>query len=127
MATHNRDHIDDVCREAEHDCCPICFEAVFAEPAGPVAQNALGCPRGHAICTSCARKLVRPSKTAPSGLAFRCPLCRSSAALSRLHMMVMLKGTWRDARALFDSDEDEDEWEYPCLRKDRVSAAVQCS
>lgn len=89
--------------------CPVCYEPL-GEPAGPVAQNAVGCPRGHNVCTSCARSLVRPSKFEVSGLVFQCPLCRTGTALTRLQMMVLLKGTWREARLCFETDEDEREW-----------------
>ena len=94
--------------------CPVCYESLD-EHGGLVSDNALGCPRGHNVCTACVRQLVRPKPThshatQQHALVFDCPMCRVRTRLSPFHMMVLVKGSWHGARACFECDEDQRKW-----------------
>jgi len=91
--------------------CPICYKP-FSESTGDLAQNAIECPRGHSVCTTCARSLVRPSKSASSasGLGYKCPLCRSEGILTRLQILALIKGEWKQAYSCFQTREEKQEW-----------------
>ena len=106
--------------------CPVCYDPLGETTDGPVANNALGCPRGHNVCTSCLRKLVKPCRLVPTGLAFWCPLCRTGTAVSRLQFMVLLKGSWKEAHACFECDDAKTAWVGDACRKDWSPAALQC-
>lgn len=81
--------------------CPVCFGPLLGDVYGVTANNSLVCPNRHNTCTRCVKKLVRASEDAPSGFAFRCPMCRVPTGLSRLHMMVVVRETWEEVRKDF--------------------------
>lgn len=106
--------------DGPHECC-ICYEA-FASTADRddltdlLRQNglwddALKCGAGHLVCCRCIRKLLEPRQrrryTSPfgeqdTGLAYRCPMCRSTARLNTMQALVLLKNSWREAANSFD-------------------------
>ena len=92
--------------EMDVEECPVCYGPMWHEGA----DKALACKAGHAICTDCMRKLVKPCADTWTGLCYDCPLCRTSAALSPYHMMVMVKGDWTRAEESFDDREHALDW-----------------
>ena len=78
--------------------CPVCFCALQGDLRGVVTDNSLVCPNGHKVCTGCMRRLVEPCDTEATGFCYRCPMCREEVGLSRLHMMVLVCGTWGRAQ-----------------------------
>ena len=84
--------------------CPVCLEALSERQLEGVRDDALACPRGHNVCAGCVRRLARPTERCGpdcSGLNFVCPLCRSVSCVSNLHMLVLIKGSWRAAAGEF--------------------------
>ena len=114
-----------VCLSSEEAECPICYNPL-GERAGPCMQDSIGCARGHNICTSCARKIVKPCSSVPTGLVFECPVCRTHGVVTRIHLMVLLKGTWRDARKCFEGESEETKWVQSAARTDWSPAALEC-
>ena len=90
--------------------CPICFNALQGDVCGLVADNSLGCPSGHCVCIECLTKLVEPCDEEPTGFCYRCPLCRVDAGLSRLHVMVLIYGSWERAQRKFRCEQDVRRW-----------------
>ena len=89
--------------------CPVCLETCDTSETNPydeeVPNGALMCGNGHAICVGCVAKLVRPGPRCKSPscsqLEYVCPVCRTQACISNFHALVMLKGSWARAHALF--------------------------
>jgi hypothetical protein len=77
---------------------------------GLTADHSVPCPNGHRVCTACLRRLVRPCDSEGTGLYFRCPLCRADAGLSRLHVAVLLLGSWTEVRKVWGGDEEVVRW-----------------
>lgn len=93
--------------------CPVCFEVIADAAKNDLPDNALSCPRGHLVCTRCVAKLVVPTKKcspACIGFQFSCPLCRAEACVSKLHLMVLAKNSWRTASAMFPCANKMETW-----------------
>eukprot|EP00966_Prymnesium_polylepis_P135778 3138386-Prymnesium_polylepis.2 len=56
------------------------------------------------------RQIVRPHRTEPTGFGFKCPLCRAECGLSRLHLMVLMKGSWDASTSMFQNTTHVREW-----------------
>ena len=78
--------------------CPVCFCELLGDVCGAVTDNSLVCPNGHKVCTDCMRRLVEACDTEASGFSYCCPMCREEVGLSRLHVMVLVCGTWGQAQ-----------------------------
>ena len=104
------------------ESCPVCFGALQGDFRGVVADNSLVCPNGHKVCTDCMRRLVEPCDTEATGFCYRCPMCREETGLSRLHMMVLVCGTWGRAEdqlrngstLIIRSERDVRRWTEEC-------------
>ena len=90
--------------------CPVCFCALRGDVCGLVTDNSMRCPNGHQVCTDCMRRLVEPCDTAETGFSYRCPMCREESSLSRLHVMVLMYGTWARAQEKFRSEREVRQW-----------------
>lgn len=91
----------------------MCYEPLCGHVASPlsvVTDNSLCCPAGHKVCTACLWGLVRPNEHESSGFSYCCPLCREESGLTRLHVLVLLRGTWGRAAEKFGSDAHRREW-----------------
>ena len=94
-----------------HDECPVCYCPLRGNVCGVVSDNnSLRCPAGHGVCVDCMRRLVEPCHTASTGFCVRCPMCREVSALSRLHVMVLIYGTWERAEERFESEAAVRKW-----------------
>ena len=83
--------------------CPVCTEQLLDGSDG-VPDNGLVCSNAHAICVDCVGRLAEPSfKCSPtcSMLKFTCPLCRVTACLDNLQLLVVTKRSWDKAYACF--------------------------
>ena len=84
--------------------CPVCLNKL---DSGCDAQPcALACPNGHHVCIECVRVLIRPGGKQRTRLCYRCPCCRAVAGLTPYHMMVVVKGSWRKARQVFEEEQE---------------------
>jgi len=90
--------------------CPVCFCALRGDVCGLVTDNSLSCANGHKVCTDCVRRLVVPDNTTETGFSYRCPVCREESGLSRLHVMVLIYGTWGRAQEQFRSEREVRQW-----------------
>jgi hypothetical protein len=97
---------------AEQDLeCPVCFEPLTGQGTIPeITDNSLICRNGHLVCLECARCMIEPCEDNPCGFHIRCPMCRRYAKLSRLHLLVIMKGSWQKSRAMFRTVEDASRW-----------------
>lgn len=94
--------------EERQDECPVCFEPLV-RTHWIVADNALSCQAGHNVCVSCVRTLVVPSCHVRR-LTFKCPMCRVDAILAPVHDLVLIKGSWTNARNSFPCVYSFREW-----------------
>ena len=63
----------------------------------------------------CVARLATPTDRCGaecSGLSYTCPLCRHSACISHLHMLVMLKGSWAEALRCFPCSHTCEAWSF---------------
>lgn len=88
--------------------CSVCYEPTtwsnFIDSKDKWRpNNAMVCPNGHATCMSCVRKIIKPSicsgNCACTGFAFECPLCRHRRSMTKVDLMVLLRG---ELDSLFD-------------------------
>ena len=82
-----------------HQECPVCLDALKFSSSDPdFPDNTLQCKNGHSLCTSCVGRLVQPCMHAPnercSAFHFNCPMCRGTACMESIHVLVVLKGSW---------------------------------
>lgn len=113
-------------RSRRREECPVCLEALSERQMEGVKDDALACPRGHNVCARCVGRLARPTgRCGPgcSGLNFVCPLCRSVACVSNLHMLVLIKGSWRAAVGEFSGCRECDAWSRGDQADDSSSTA----
>ena len=91
--------------------CPVCFEAFSMHGEDP--DNVIFCGSGHAICTTCVQKLIKPGPICCStciGFQYSCPICRKLACLSKKHLLVVQKHSWQKMYALFACPHELQEW-----------------
>ena len=90
--------------------CPVCFGALRGD-------DSVVCPNRHKVCTDCLRRLVEPCDVEfpATGFCYRCPMCREGAVLSRMHILVLICGSWsrtedRLREGSFRSEHDMRRW-----------------
>ena len=96
---------------AMEEACPVCFGEVSGD-------NSLVCPNRHRVCTDCLRRLVEPCgvEFPATGFCYRCPMCRELTALSRMHVLILICGSWERAEdrffksSSFRSEYDMQQW-----------------
>lgn len=84
--------------------CTICHR---------VNQQAFMCCNAHGVCIDCARAHVEPSKPRSqtcAGLRFQCPTCDEGCVLSKIDMLVLIKGAPLKAFGCFDFKVDALDW-----------------
>ena len=52
----------------------------------------LSCSNEHAICLTCARRLVFESQLSPTRIKYDCPVCRAGCVVDTGHINAMFKG-----------------------------------
>ena len=91
--------------------CPVCcneLEVWYDDEDGSVLRpekNALACCEGHSVCIDCVRKLVRASPNRCGsrcvGFSYACPICRTSACVTRCHIGALITGSWENFERQF--------------------------
>ena len=90
----------------------MCNDALVDVHAA-VPDNGLACKNAHAMCVTCVGKMAFPTTKCGadcSGLAYRCPLCRSHACLQNIHILVLAKGSWAKAFECFPCEHAAAVW-----------------
>ena len=94
--------------------CPVCFEVLEGDLRGCVTNNSICCPNRHNVCTTCLRKLLRanvePCEETPTGFCYRCPICREESGMTILHLMVLVKESWKVAMQEFEDQDQVRRW-----------------
>lgn len=116
--------------EVEEDECSVCYAA--AEPSNfvncrgkPSLNNMLACPNNHHTCLTCVKKLIFPtlctSTCGCSGFSFSCPLCRATSGISKVNLMVLLKGELNCIPEVFGSHQMMQTWNRSGLQQRETS------
>ena len=92
-------------KQSRRSECPVCNDA-FAD-CDSVPDNALACKNAHAMRR---QDGVPADKVRGSGLAYKCPLCRSHACLQNIHLLVIAKGSWNKAYDWFPCKPSAEAW-----------------
>lgn len=97
------------------DACPVCFEefAPTASRVGP--DDALCCKHDHWVCAKCVGRIAKPTRLCSSkcsGLHYACPMCRSDTCMAPMHVLVVMKGSWRQTCSCFKTIHDSEQWSY---------------
>ena len=101
--------------DAQSRLCPVCWEKDAYDERGEILG--VGCENRHAVCMSCARKLVyvagpcgctNKAMCYCTGIELNCPLCRCRCRMQPRHVLALLKGSWESAQesAVRQSPED---------------------
>ena len=97
--------LEKVHMDSDSRLCPVCWDEDAFDQSGAILG--IGCRRGHGVCVSCARKLAYVTGPCPcddkgscycTSIAVNCPLCRWECRLQPRHVLVLLQGSWEEAR-----------------------------
>lgn len=108
--------------DAMENCCPVCFYELERPNASAPPINAMRCNNKHWVCVRCVQKMVDPVKVCSkkcSGFHYTCPLCRAGTCMHDVDVLVVMRGSWKDAGDCFQCTSEICSWE--CQR-----TAVQC-